>query len=142
MMAQYIRGNLAIAAKNKPQITEKRRVVIHRKTLPVQEKLLYLFAVAVCVVVAGMIVWRYAQIYEINTKITKIDNEIRILEDENRKLKLDILKYQDPRRIIEQAQQLGLRNSSEDEVKEISADSKYALNTGTSDTDVAFGQKP
>lgn len=109
-MSAYINGNLAIepnpAPKKKPQ--QQKKVVVRRKTIPVQEKLLYLFTVLVCVIVAGAIIWRYAQIYELNTRMQQIESQIKTLQIENNKLKLEITKYQDPKRLLDQAKQLGL----------------------------------
>lgn len=120
-MASYIQGNLAIdeKRKQKEKVIERKRVIYRRKSLPTQEKLLYLFTMVLCVIVAGVIIWRYAQIYEVNTKIQQIENEIHILENENKQLKLEVNKLQDPKRMIEAAKQLGLRPSGEGEIKEV-----------------------
>ncbi|PYI54581.1 cell division protein FtsL [Paenibacillus flagellatus] len=109
-MSAYINGNLAIEQKpvKKAKVQEQKKVVVKRKSIPVQEKLLYLFTVIVCVLVAGVIIWRYAQIYEMNTRMQKIESQIKALQIENNKLKLEITKYQDPKRLLDQAKQLGL----------------------------------
>lgn len=109
-MSAYINGNLALEPKTikKVKVQEHKKTVIKRKTIPMQEKLLYLFTVIVCVIVAGAIIWRYAQIYEMNTRIQKIENEIKTLQIENNKLKLEITKFQDPKKLLKQAQELGL----------------------------------
>ncbi|RKN86897.1 cell division protein FtsL [Paenibacillus ginsengarvi] len=112
-MSAYINGNLAIEQKpvKKPKQKppqEKKKIVVKRKSIPVQEKLLYLFTVIVCVMVAGVIIWRYAQIYELNTRMQKIESQIKVLQLENNKLKLEITKYQDPKRLLDQAKAMGL----------------------------------
>ncbi|GAA3403934.1 cell division protein FtsL [Paenibacillus hodogayensis] len=109
-MSAYINGNLAIEQKppKKPKVQEQKKVVAKRRSIPVQEKLLYLFTVIVCVLVAGVIIWRYAQIYEMNTRMQKIESQIKTLQIENNKLKLEITKYQDPKKLLDQAKQLGL----------------------------------
>lgn len=109
-MSAYINGNLAIEQKpaKKAKVQEQKKVVVKRKSIPVQEKLLYLFTVIVCVLVAGAIIWRYAQIYELNTKMQQIESQIKTLQIENNKLKLEITKYQDPKKLLDQAKQLGL----------------------------------
>lgn len=109
-MSAYINGNLAIEPKppKKEKAQEHKKVVVKRRTIPVQEKLLYLFTVIVCVLVAGVIIWRYAQIYDLNTRMQKIESEIQTLQIENNKLKLEITKYQDPKKLLDQAKQLGL----------------------------------
>ncbi|MEF3310355.1 septum formation initiator family protein [Paenibacillus sp. GYB004] len=109
-MSAYINGNLAIERKpvKKPKGQDQKKVVVKRKSIPVQEKLLYLFTVIVCVVVAGVIIWRYAQIYELNTRIQKIESEVKALQIENNKLKMEITKYQDPKKLLDQGKSLGL----------------------------------
>lgn len=109
-MSAYINGNLAIEPKppKKAKVQEQKKVVVKRRTIPVQEKLLYLFTVIVCVLVAGAIIWRYAQIYELNTRMQQIESQIKALQIENNKLKLEITKYQDPKRLLDQAKSLGL----------------------------------
>lgn len=127
-MAAYIHGNLAVEERTskKVRVREKRRVVYRPKALPMQEKLLYLLTMVICVVLAGLIIWRYAQIYEVNTKIQKIENQIEMLQNENKKLKLEVNRLQDPKRLIEKAKELGLRPSNENEIREISRDSSIA----------------
>ncbi|MDF2725775.1 MAG: ftsL [Paenibacillus sp.] len=110
-MSAYINGNLAIEQKpvKKPKEQEpKKKVVVRRKTIPAQEKLLYLFTVIICVLVAGVIIWRYAQIYELSTRMQKVESEIKALQVENNRLKLEITKYQDPKRLLDLGKQLGL----------------------------------
>jgi cell division protein FtsL len=109
-VSAYINGNLAIEQKpaKKAKGQEQKKVVVKRKSIPVQEKLLYLFTVIVCVLVAGAIIWRYAQIYELNTRMQQIESQIKALQIENNKLKMEITKYQDPKKLLDQAKQLGL----------------------------------
>ncbi|MCC2687139.1 MAG: cell division initiation protein, partial [Paenibacillaceae bacterium] len=95
-MAAYIHGNLAIEQKSttiKEKAREVRRVP-QQRTLPIQEKLLYLFTVAVCVAVACVVVWRYAQIYEMSSQIHSIQQRIDKLEAENSALKQEVGKLQ------------------------------------------------
>jgi cell division protein FtsL len=122
-VSAYIHGNLALEERNqkKVKIRESRKVVYRKKSIPTQEKLLYLFTVAVCVLVAGVIIFRYAQIYEVNTKIQKIEQEIKLLQDENETLKLEVYKLQDPKRLIEAGKALGLKEPGEEEISEIAA---------------------
>ncbi len=112
----YIQGNLAVEKRSgqKVRVRETKKVVYRRTTIPMQEKLLYLFTIAVCVIVAGMIIWRYAQIYEMNTKIEQIERDIKALEMENRNLKLEVFELQNPKRLREMGEALGLRMSNED----------------------------
>lgn len=120
----YYQGNLAVKEKRRQSESqavyqETRRVVKRRKSIPTKEKLLYLFAIVICVVMAGFVIFRYAQIYEINAKIQQIENEIKSIENENDTLQLEAYKLSDPKRLIEKAKLLGLRPSQEEEVNEI-----------------------
>lgn len=120
-LAAYIHGNLAVEERtgNKKKIKETRRIVYRKKQIPTQEKLLYLFTIVVCVLVAGVIIWRYAQIYEVNTNIQRIEQEIKMLQDENASLKLEVHKLQDPERLIQKGEALGLKRTTEEEINEI-----------------------
>src|SRR5690606_27949348 len=114
--------------KKKPQVTykETRRVVRRKKSIPTQEKLLYLFTIIVCVCVAGLIIFRYAQIYEVNAKMQQLEQQIQQLENENSTLELEVNLLQDPKRLIEKAKQLGLRSSVEEDISEIPLSSRIA----------------
>lgn len=114
-MPAYIQGNLALDQKpsQKVKIRETTKVVYRNKSLPVQEKMLYLFTVLLCVVVAGVIIWRYASIYQMNAHIMKVQHDIRELQAENSALKQDVEKLQSPDRLKEEAKRLGLRPQDE-----------------------------
>ncbi|MFC4808281.1 cell division initiation protein [Paenibacillus sp. GCM10023250] len=75
----YMNGNLALQPKRKPEqkpsYRETKKVVVKRRSIPVQEKLLYLFTILCCVVVAGVIIFRYAQIYQMEQKITTLTKQ-------------------------------------------------------------------
>ncbi|WP_248926610.1 cell division protein FtsL [Paenibacillus hamazuiensis] len=122
-MAAYIHGNLAVEQKSgqRVKIKETKKVVTRNKTLPVQEKLLYLFTVVVCVFVAGVIIWRYAQIYEMNTRIQQIENEIRQLEAENSVLKHKVEALSDPQRMLQKAKELGLEQAGDKQISRVPA---------------------
>lgn len=111
-MAAYIHGNLAVeerqGSSQRVKIKETRKIVYRASRLPTQEKLLYLFTVLVCVVVAGFVIWRYAQIYQMNTRIHKVENQIAKLEAENSALKEKLSKMMDPELYKKEAPQLGL----------------------------------
>ncbi|WP_127579629.1 cell division protein FtsL [Paenibacillus koleovorans] len=126
-MSAYIHGNLALEPKEtrKQQVKETKKTVYRRRPIPVQEKLLYLFTVLVCVVVAGVIIWRYAQIYEMNTRIQMIEKEVKMLQVENNKLKLEISKAQDPKRLQDLANQYGL-GPHEDQVNQVNTNTQSA----------------
>ncbi|MHA6484735.1 cell division protein FtsL [Paenibacillus sp. strain BS8-2] len=111
----YVNGNLALQPKRKPQqetvIRETKKVVIKRKSLPVQEKLLYLFTVLICVVVAGVIIFRYAQIYDMNLQINKLNNEYQTINVELEEMKKQVELLSDPERIRKLAESQGMVSS-------------------------------
>ncbi|WP_438446308.1 cell division protein FtsL [Gorillibacterium sp. sgz5001074] len=116
-MASYVHGNLAVEERQahapRVKIKETRKVVYKASRLPVQEKLLYLFTVLLCVVVAGTIVWRYAQIYQINTRIHEVEKQITKLESENSALKEKISKMSDPERLRTEMSKNGLNDTKD-----------------------------
>lgn len=117
-MPAYIHGNLAIEQRteNKPKVKETKKIVYRNKSIPVQEKLLYLFTVIICVAVAGVIIWRYAQIYEMNSDIKKIEQQIRQLEAENSVLKHKVEALSSPERLKQEAGKLGFGVPDEKQV--------------------------
>jgi cell division protein FtsL len=125
----YYDGNLALSQKKKPQVTykETKRIVRRKKSIPIQEKLLYLFTIIACVIVAGLVIFRYAQIYEVNAKLQQMEQQIQLLEAENGTLELEVNLLQDPKRLIDKAKQLGLRSSAEEDISEIPLGSRIAV---------------
>lgn len=111
-MAAYIRGNLAVEEReSRPrnvQMKETRKVVYRTSRLPVQEKLLYLFAVLICVLVAGTVLWRYAQMYQMNNEIRKEEKTISQLEAQNDAMKEKLSKMMNPDLMNKEAVQAGL----------------------------------
>lgn len=107
-MPAYIHGNLALEERSSRKVKVKEKVVVRRRSIPVQEKLLYLFTIIVCVIVAGAIIWRYSQIYEMSNKIQQIEREMKVLQVENNKLKLEIGKLSSPERFQKEAVKFGL----------------------------------
>lgn len=114
----YVNGNLALQPKRKPEeqhvIREKKRVVVKRKSLPVGEKLLYLFTVLVCAVVAGVIIFRYAQIYDMNLQIKKLNSEYGAIRVEMEDLKRQVEMLSDPERIRQMAESQGMVSKMDD----------------------------
>ena len=76
----YTRGNLAVQPKRKEEINplyrEKTKVVTKRRVLPLQEKLLYMLTLGVCVLVAITLISRYVHIYDLNLQAQKLDKDI------------------------------------------------------------------
>ncbi|OXM86054.1 cell division protein FtsL [Paenibacillus rigui] len=120
-MPAYIHGNLAVEQKTgqKVSVKETKKVVYRNKTLPVQEKLFYLFTVLVCVVVASLIIWRYAQIYEINTKILDMETKIQKLQAENSGLKRKVDALSAPDRLREEAIKMGMGPSDDKQISKV-----------------------
>jgi cell division protein FtsL len=121
----YVHGNLALEEKvNREQsfrVKETIRKVYRKKAIPVQEKLLYLFTVVLCVIVAGTIVWRYAQIYEMNTEIHTIETQIKQLQAENDILKQQWNKANDPERLRTEAEKMNLSQINPDNVSHVTS---------------------
>lgn len=110
-MAIYTHGNLAreeqINNRTKVKFREVKRKVYRTRAITAQEKLLYLFTVLLCVVVAGAIIWRYSQIYEMNTSIHNIEVTIQQLQTENDNLKQQVSRISDPATLQKEAESEG-----------------------------------
>ena len=108
----YMHGNLAVQPKKRPerqvQAEERRKTVVRRKQLPVQEKLLYLFTVVLCVVVASVIIFRYAQIYQMNLEIKQMTQRYEELNVQIKELERKVETLSDPNEITEKAIQMGM----------------------------------
>lgn len=115
-MAYY--GNLALRPERAPE--EKVRQlpktntnthnnkVIHRRSIPIGEKLLYLFTIALVVFVAGFIIFRYAQIYQINGQIQKTNNTYEQTVQHMNELQREVERLSDPKRIKDMAIKAGM----------------------------------
>jgi cell division protein FtsL len=133
-MPAYIQGNLAIDKKPTPKVTikETKKVVYRSKSLPVQEKMLYLFTVVLCVIVAGVIIWRYAQIYQMNASMLQIQKDIRQIQAENSALKQEVEKLQSPERMQEKAKELGFMPQEDKQVSQVTTNKAKAKTSGSS----------
>jgi cell division protein FtsL len=138
-MSSYIQGNLALDPKRKPnpqqrvKIKETTKVVYRNSSLPAQEKMLYLFTVVLCVIVAGVIIWRFAAIYQMNANILKMQGEIREIQAQNSALKQEVEKLQSPDRLKEEAVRLGF-NLQDVKLGEVVAQSTKAKSSTTTAT--------
>lgn len=112
----YMHGNLAMKPNPRPEpqrqqqakAEERSKTVVRRKQLPVQEKLLYLFTVVVCVVVASVIIFRYAQIYQMNLEIKQLTQRYSELNVQIKELERKVETLSDPNAITEKALQQGM----------------------------------
>jgi cell division protein FtsL len=132
-MPAYIHGSLATQQQSgqKVRIKETKKVVYRNKSLPVQEKLLYLFTVLVCVAVASLIIWRYAQIYEMNTKIMKFETDIQMLQAENSVLKHKVETLSNPVRLGAEATKMGLGPAEEKQISKVASKPSAAPSNAT-----------
>jgi cell division protein FtsL len=106
-------GNLALRPERKPQQTAKpvtqREKVIRRRHLPLGEKLLYIFTLAVGVSVAGLIIYRYAEIYQMNRQIQELNHKFEQTTVQMKEMQREVERLSDPQRISEYAgKQLGM----------------------------------
>ncbi|WP_068607886.1 FtsB/FtsL family cell division protein [Paenibacillus swuensis] len=116
-MPAYIHGNLAVnpnpKRKKATRIRETTTFVV-RKKISTQEKLLYLFTIVACVLVAGVIIFRYAQIYEMNLQLQTVEKEIKVLQTENSKMKLKLEAMMNPAELEKRALQEGFTKGQSD----------------------------
>jgi cell division protein FtsL len=134
-LAVYMHGNLAVKEKEIEQqrtaVRETRRVVTHPKTLPAGEKLLLLLLVVVFVLMAGVVVWRYTLIYNMNNQGAKIQASIHDMETENSILKQQIDKLGNPESLQKDAAQWGFVPSSDGQTLAIQTKAAPSKNTQT-----------
>ncbi|TVY00576.1 cell division protein FtsL [Cohnella terricola] len=112
-MAYY--GNLAL----RPERTEEQQVksnahvgvaktkVTLRRSIPIGEKLIYLFTIGLIVFVAGLIIYRYAQIYQINVNLQGTNKTYNQVSEQSKELQKEIELLSDPNRIKEIAMKNG-----------------------------------
>ncbi|MFD2672321.1 cell division protein FtsL [Marinicrinis sediminis] len=122
-MSPYYDGNLALEPQRKKQqttrIRETKKVVKRIYTIPMAEKLLYLFTVMICVAVAGSIIFKYAQIYDVNTRIQEMEKQIRVIESNNDTLQLQARALKEPKRLVSLGEQMGFIYVNEETVKQV-----------------------
>jgi len=107
----YQNGNLALKPKRKPEqqnYREKRTIVVKRKSMPMQEKLLYMFTIIAAVLVAGVIIFRYAQIYEVNLEVRNLSKQYDKMAIEIKELEKKVQSLSDPERIKQMAESEGM----------------------------------
>lgn len=121
-MSRMVHGNLAV--QQAPAVEEgvavKRKTVTRKVSIPAKEKLLYLLVIMFCMAVTGGIIFKYAQIYQINTTIHEVEADIQALHKENQTLRLEIRQLQEPKRLLEEGRNLGFTPSEEDVVSLVS----------------------
>jgi len=109
-MAYY--GNLALRPEPKQQEPRQQparqtETVVRRRQIPIGEKLLYLFTVAVCAIVAGLIIFQYSQIYQTNRQIQEMNRSYEQMASQSKELQREVERLSDPKKIIDEAKELG-----------------------------------
>jgi cell division protein FtsL len=104
------RFNVAVARPlDKPYIeTRKKQGKAPNKALSVGEKLLYLFSVILCVVMAVSVLSRYAKMTELNVGVRNTELEISQIQKENLQLQSEVRKLKSVERIQQFAESKGL----------------------------------
>jgi cell division protein FtsL len=115
-MAYY--GNLALRPERiheervqQPKQTQthtQRSKVTRPRSIPIGEKLLYIFTIAVVVFVAGFIIYRYAQIYQINGEIQTKNKVYEQTTDQLNELQKEVEQLSNPDRIVKTATEYGM----------------------------------
>lgn len=94
------------------EVQKKRQKLSPLKTLPVSEKLIYLFSVVLCVCLALIVLSRYAKVTELSVAIQKTQIQIEEREKQQLQLKMEKNKLQSVERIRKFAESQGLELSS------------------------------
>jgi cell division protein FtsL len=112
-MAYY--GNLALRPERvqeervQPKQTTQKSKVTRRRSIPIGEKLLYMFTIAVIVIVAGFVIFRNAQIYQINGEIQAKNKTYQQTSEQMKELQREVERLSDPKLIVEKAIAQGMR---------------------------------
>ncbi|MFD1955200.1 cell division protein FtsL [Paenibacillus thailandensis] len=119
-MAYTTNGNLALQPKKKndrqPAYRETRKVVVKKNPIPTREKLLWMLSIAVCVIVAGVIIFRYAQIYHMNLEIKQMKNEYNSISIELKELEKQVETLSNPERIRQMAEAQGMVSTMDGDI--------------------------
>jgi len=117
-MARSVQGNLAVKDYNGNEREVRRPKRNRKKTIwsYFSERTLYLLMIVVFVVMAMVVISRYAAVYELNLRTSQLEEDIKQLQAENTDLKIKMTKLADPASIIEDAKTMGLRKL---DIKEI-----------------------
>jgi cell division protein FtsL len=118
----YTNGNLALQPKKKQQqqrqqqvVRETRRTVVVKRTLPMKEKLLYMFTIIAVVLVMGVVIYRYAEVYQMKYEVMQLTKEQSKLNAEIQDLQTKVETLKDPKRVSDLAKTKGYKElDSED----------------------------
>ncbi|MFC4599406.1 cell division protein FtsL [Cohnella hongkongensis] len=78
-----------------------------RRPLPLGEKLIYLFTIAAVAFVAGLIIFRYAEIYQINGQLQTTNKAYTQATEQTKELQREVERLSDPGAIRKKALELG-----------------------------------
>ncbi|MBD3918006.1 cell division protein FtsL [Paenibacillus sp. PR3] len=107
----YTNGNLALQPKKKQQeqrqrqvVRETKRTVVVKRTLPMKEKLLYMFTIIAVVLVMGAVIYRYAEVYQMKYEVMQITKEQSKMNAQIQDLQTQVETLKDPKRIRDYSQ--------------------------------------
>ncbi|WP_128895117.1 cell division protein FtsL [Longirhabdus pacifica] len=108
-MPAYYDGNLALK-KEEPKVKyrETKTTITRKHGLPIREKLLYLLVVVLCCAIAGSVVWKYNEIYQLNLSMQQMQQEIEQLKKESATLKIETQQMLAPQSMIMLAESKGM----------------------------------
>jgi len=110
-------GNLALRPERvqeqpqspaRQQQSQQANKVVRRRSITLGEKLLYLVTVAVVVLVAGLIIYRYAEIYQINGQIQSTTRQYTQTTEHMKELQREVEHLSDMKRIRDLAEGYGM----------------------------------
>ncbi|RKP55263.1 cell division protein FtsL [Cohnella endophytica] len=136
-MAYY--GNLALrperveeqraqpAVRQQQQQQSIKSKVTKRRSIPIGEKLLYLFSIALVVFVAGFVIFRYAQIYQINGQVQASTKAYTQATEKAKELQQQIDQLSASSRITKWAEEHGFERQTDNKVKVKVKDDRSAV---------------
>lgn len=143
-MQRYNHGNLAVREHHEPHehkqvaFRETKQVVRKQIMISGKEKFMYLMVIMMCVVIAGSVIWKHAEIYDVNTKMQQLEKEVTRIDKENQELKLEVSKLDHPERLSEMGKQLGFKPIEDEHVNQISSADKQPSDEGKDAQEVAW----
>ncbi|MFY0545560.1 cell division protein FtsL [Brevibacillus sp. H7] len=107
-MSYYYRGNLAVELEKNHSRKKTKRTIKIKPSIPTGEKLLYLLFISIIVAGAGFVGVRYSEISQYNYEIQSLRKEIRINQEKNAALQLQIEQMSNRDRIVAEAEKMGM----------------------------------
>lgn len=115
-MSFHSSGNLAYQYRESYAYNQVTGEEKKKKTMPVKEKLFYIFAVLFVVLLASIVISGYAQIAESNYEIQKLEKSISTINQNNEDLQRKIAELSSPDRILKLAQEKLGMTLNEDQI--------------------------